>query len=93
MPWAKASNAERLSPKNGLLLSATLDALFDAGLITFSEHGELLATPRAEKELQSITPVRKLREDLDEYEKEFLRRHRLDEFDKASRLRPAGFTS
>lgn len=46
-PWADcASNAERLDVFNGFLLSAQLDALFDAGLITFTETGELLPSPR-----------------------------------------------
>ena len=93
VPWAKADNAERLSPKNGLLLSATVDALFDAGLITFSEQGDLLSTPRAEDELHKITSARRLREELEEQEKAFLRRHRLEEFDKASRLKAIGFAS
>jgi hypothetical protein len=34
-PWKKCSNAERLNPYNGLLLSANLDALFDRGLVSF----------------------------------------------------------
>lgn len=41
-PWAKATNSERLDPFNGLLLSIHLDAMFDTGLITFSDEGELL---------------------------------------------------
>lgn len=38
-PWKDSSNQERLDPHNGLPLTATLDALFDAGLITFSDSG------------------------------------------------------
>lgn len=38
-PWRDASNSERLDPGNGLLLAAHLDALFDAGLITFDAEG------------------------------------------------------
>lgn len=41
-PWRLSSNAERLDPHNGLLLAAHLDALFDAGLITFSSSGEMI---------------------------------------------------
>jgi HNH endonuclease len=40
-PWRDCTNAERLDPYNGLPLVGTLDALFDAFLITFSESGEL----------------------------------------------------
>ncbi|WP_289016288.1 HNH endonuclease signature motif containing protein [uncultured Methylobacterium sp.] len=45
MPWAEASDAERLDASNGLLLSATLDALFDKALISFDEAGGLLLSP------------------------------------------------
>jgi DNA-binding transcriptional ArsR family regulator len=40
-PWRVASNRERLDPANGLLLAAHLDALFDAGLITFETDGKI----------------------------------------------------
>jgi len=45
-PWRDADNQERLDPENGLPLVATLDALFDAGLITFSSDGRLHTSPR-----------------------------------------------
>lgn len=40
-PWRESSNEERLDPNNGLPLVATLDALFDAGLIAFDGEGEM----------------------------------------------------
>ncbi len=40
-PWADSSDEERLDPCNGLPLVANLEALFDAGLITFSNSGVL----------------------------------------------------
>jgi len=45
-PWRDSSRKERLSLDNGLLLTAHLDALFDAGLITFSDNGALRITAR-----------------------------------------------
>jgi putative restriction endonuclease len=45
-PWAKATDSERLDPFNGLLLSIHLDAMFDAGLIAFSDEGMLLCSRR-----------------------------------------------
>lgn len=46
-PWADcATDAERLDVFNGFLLSAQLDALFDSGLVTFDDTGELVASPR-----------------------------------------------
>lgn len=41
-PWRDSTNTERLDPNNGLPLIATIDALFDAGLVTFSDDGKLL---------------------------------------------------
>lgn len=41
-PWRHSDNRERLDADNGLLLVATLDAAFDAGLISFADDGEML---------------------------------------------------
>jgi len=41
-PWRHSSNEERLDPFNGLLLVGTADLLFDAGLISFSDKGQIL---------------------------------------------------
>lgn len=40
-PWRNSSNDERLDPFNGLLLLGTLDLLFDDGLITFRDDGQI----------------------------------------------------
>ncbi len=40
-PWRVSSNIERLDPMNGLPLVASLDALFDAGLISFDPNGSM----------------------------------------------------
>lgn len=45
-PWRESTDAERLDPENGLPLVATLDALFDAGLITFEANGRMVVSPR-----------------------------------------------
>lgn len=41
-PWCDSSDSERIDPANGLTLSVHLDALFDAGLISFAEDGVML---------------------------------------------------
>ncbi|MBY0453819.1 MAG: HNH endonuclease [Burkholderiaceae bacterium] len=45
-PWANSTAPERLDSNNGLLLSANLDALFDKGLITFDNNGQMQISPR-----------------------------------------------
>ena len=44
-PWRDSSNEDRLNPKNGLPLVASLDALFDSGLISFDGEGAMLVSP------------------------------------------------
>lgn len=45
-PWCACTNSERLDPHNGILLSALIDRLFDQGLITFSDEGTMLVSPK-----------------------------------------------
>lgn len=49
-PWYASNNAERLEQSNGLPLVATLDALFDRGLISFTAEGKLKVSSRLSKE-------------------------------------------
>jgi putative restriction endonuclease len=44
-PWAESTDDERLDVHNGLLLAVHLDALFDAGLISFTDEGHPLVSP------------------------------------------------
>ena len=47
-PWRESNNEERLSPGNGLLLTPSIDHLFDRGFISFADDGELLVSPVAD---------------------------------------------
>ena len=47
-PWSDSTNAERLDGENGLLLTPSIDRLFDRGLISFEGSGELLISPAAD---------------------------------------------
>ena len=46
-PWRDASNAERLDGQNGLLLTPSIDHLFDRGFISFENCGRLIISPVA----------------------------------------------
>lgn len=46
-PWRDASNEERLNGENGLLLTPSIDHLFDRGFIGFEDNGKLLISPVA----------------------------------------------
>jgi putative restriction endonuclease len=49
-PWRESDNSERLFAGNGLLLTPTIDHLFDRGFISFEGGGELLISPVAHEE-------------------------------------------
>ena len=46
-PWRDSSNDERLNGENGLLLTPSIDHLFDRGFISFEDSGELIVSPVA----------------------------------------------
>ena len=46
-PWRDATNEERLDGENGLLLTPTIDHLFDRGFISFEDSGTLIVSPVA----------------------------------------------
>lgn len=48
VPWAEASDTERLDVNNGILLSPTYDALFDRHLISFDEKGKIILSDQIE---------------------------------------------
>ena len=48
-PWRDSNNDERLDGANGLLLTPSIDHLFDRGFISFRDNGDLLVSPVAER--------------------------------------------
>lgn len=54
-PWRHGSNEERLDGENGLLLTPSVDHLFDRGFISFEDEGRLIVSPVAdERSLQRM---------------------------------------
>lgn len=47
-PWRESNDEERLSGANGLLLTPSIDHLFDRGFISFTDDGEVLVSPVAD---------------------------------------------
>ena len=64
--WTYSTNEQRLDEFNGLLLAASIDRLFDNGLISFSDDGSLLVDPSLVDEdlgaigLSRVSCIRKL---------------------------------
>lgn len=80
-PWRESDHLERLDPFNGILLSATYDALFDQGYISFDDDGRIMLSDSAKRfsgdlGLAEGMALRKL----DDRHKKYLRVHR-DLFD------------
>jgi hypothetical protein len=48
-PWRDSSNDERLNGENGLLLTPSIDHLFDRGFIGFEDNGKLIISPVAHR--------------------------------------------
>lgn len=49
-PWRESTDEERLTGTNGLLLTPSIDHLFDRGFISFGDDGEVLISPVADSE-------------------------------------------
>lgn len=80
-PWRESSDAERLDPKNGILLAAHLDALFDTGLVSFADDGAMVVAPAvsaADRDRLGIP--RSIREPLDGQKRAFMAHHRASKF-------------
>ena len=77
VPWAKATDHERLDVNNGLLLSPTYDALFDKHLITFDNKGKIQLSDKIEfSAYQKIGVTGKEQiSDLSMYNIQYLERH------------------
>lgn len=77
LPWCLSTDQQRLDANNGLPLTATLDALFDRGLIGFADDGSMIFSPRLQqldrKLLNLPSPLRK---QLNPAQKGYLREHR-----------------
>jgi hypothetical protein len=76
VPWRASVSAERRDPKNGLLLSANIDALFDRYMITFRPNGTLeVSQSLTQRDLEKLGPIQDLQSTPCEKRAAYLRRH------------------
>lgn len=83
-PWGKSTDIERLDPFNGLLLQPTIDKLFDVGLVTFTDIGEMVRSSvvNADELIQlGIDPESKLSKMFPKT-RDYLRFHREMQFER-----------
>lgn len=77
VPWGKCdTDNERLDPENGLPLLATVDALFDSGLISFDDEGNVLFSGRLSSAHRMLVPKSRLERMPSQNAKAYLARHR-----------------
>ena len=80
-PWRTSSNAERLDLYNGLLLSPNMDALFDKGLISFEDTGEIMISSQlSESALKSLGCSSEMKVALKPEHAKYLAYHRANQF-------------
>lgn len=87
-PWRSSNDKARLDPHNGLPLIATLDALFDKGLISFGTDGEMLISeklPPDQREILGVASKPGLTKRLTELQKKYMEYHRKKLFRKDKR--------
>lgn len=77
-PWREATNGERLSGHNGVLLSPHVDSLFDEQWITFEDDGQMRVHPALARDVLdrwAIDPAKRVERFRPE-QAAFLARHR-----------------
>ncbi len=78
-PWCESTHEQRLDANNGLPLVASLDALFDKGLISFETSGRLIVSSSlnpAEREIFGIAGEKSLNKKPTAKTAEYLAAHR-----------------
>jgi hypothetical protein len=76
-PWRDSNNVERRDPANGMALTAKLDALFDAHMITFEDDERIRLSSRMTRlQVASLGPMNNLQEPPSEVTRGYLRVHR-----------------
>lgn len=90
-PWRDSDNRERLDGENGLLLTPSIDHLFDRGFISFESNGDLLCSPVADRTSlarMGINPAEKVNVGaFSSGQKSYLEYHRESVFLEAPQLR------
>jgi hypothetical protein len=76
-PFIKSDEIEAYDPNNGLLLSRTIDSLFDLKYISFSNEGQMLFSSRISADVKEFWGDYKLEENiLNDERKQYLAYHR-----------------
>ena len=76
-PWKDSDNKERIDLFNGFLLCPTHDKLFDIGLISFEDSGEIIISDEIEeKNYEKLNINKGLKIEINVENKKYLKWHR-----------------
>lgn len=75
-PWSESTDEERIDKYNGLLLDPKIDALFDIGLISFSDAGRVILSKEVLKHVHLLGVDKKSSVSISEEHKKYLKYHR-----------------
>lgn len=76
-PWSVSSDAERLDPFNGLLLSPWYDKAFDNGYISFSDNGKIILSKFILSDpISEVIEVKNIHIKTNEFNARYLNYHR-----------------
>jgi len=83
-PWSECSiEDDRVNAMNGLALSPNYDALFDSGLISFKDNGEMLVSSKlSASDRQKLAVPARLRRQLSDEECRYMQFHREEIFSR-----------
>lgn len=75
-PWAQSTDTERLDHENGILLTPSLDALFDRGFITFRKNGKVRVSAKLKDSVtDELGPIASLKVTPTTKQAEYLKFH------------------
>lgn len=76
-PWAKSANDEKSDINNGLILCANHDRLFDRGLISFDDSGNIIISKMiSEKDFEKLAILNETKISLSDETKKYMSVHR-----------------
>ena len=76
-PWSESEKSEKVDVNNGLLLCPNHDKLFDSGLISFSDTGEILISSELDEINKTFMNIRPgMRVEIIEENQKYLKYHR-----------------
>ena len=82
-PWSHSESEEKLDVYNGLLLCPNHDKVFDTGLITFNNHGDIIISNELSSNDRIFLNIRdNMKIDLPEYSIKYMEYHRTNIFQK-----------